>query len=282
MRVARILAIISLCTVLNGCSHSKGGTITSPTSPSPSNPSTPSTPVNPAPVPAPAPPSAPSIPGAFGEGMVSINFDDGRTSAYNDAIPALDAAGFKSTNYIITGRFSAPTYIGIAEVLSLQSRGHEIGAHTRSHLDTMASMTSAQLQDEIAGSRGDLLRIGVREVPTFAYPFGIYSPTITQVVKNAGFTAARSTNGGFNLRTTDKYVLMRLNLGSSTTIAQVRSSIDSAASDKTWLILLAHSVDSSVSDFSITPASFREIVKYLVDKKIRVVTMSEGIRLMNP
>ena len=35
-------------------------------------------------------------------GLVSINFDDGYQSMYDNGLPILDAAGLKSTQYIIT------------------------------------------------------------------------------------------------------------------------------------------------------------------------------------
>lgn len=235
--------------------------------------------VEPTPVPDSRPPEVNSP--KFKEGFVSFNFDDGRPSSYNNGVPVLDAKGFKSTNYIITGRFSAPGYIGINEILSLQSRGHEIGAHTKSHQD-LTLMTGDQIAHEVGGSKQDLLNIGVRSVETFAYPFGLFNETVLNTVRITGYIGARGTNGGFNDRLTNKLILRRQNLGSSTTMAQVRDWVDSAGLNKTWLIFVAHNIDMANNDFAVTPQFFREIVDYVESKRIKVIIMSEGIRMMIP
>ena len=76
--------------------------------------------------PAPTPP-----PSNSGEAMVSLVFDDGWSSIYENALPIVEAAGYKSTHYIITetldGDFDG--YMSIADVLDLQSRGHEIDVY---------------------------------------------------------------------------------------------------------------------------------------------------------
>ena len=236
-----------------------------PTAPTPA----PSVPVSPAPAP----------PVVQPRGLVTITIDDGWRSTYINAFPILDAAGLKTTNYIITGRFNATGYIGPQEVLSLQARGHEIGAHSRSHLD-LAPMTQVQLQSEVAGSRTDLLNIGVQSVTTFAYPFGIYTPGIVQVVREAGFASARATDGGLNMPTGDRFTLKRQSVGGAVTLAHVQSWVDSAVENRAWLILLVHHVDTTIGDFSITPQLFQEIVTYLVNKQVRVVTMAQGLQMV--
>jgi len=217
----------------------------------------------------------------FAQGIVSINFDDGLRSTYGNAIPILDAAHMKSTNYIITGRFNFPDYVGTPEVLSLQARGHEIGAHSRTHVD-LTQLGATQLQNEVKGSRSDLFSIGVQSVQTFAYPFGAYNDATMQAAKNAGFVAARSTNTGQNWWDINRFVLQRQNLGEPVTLSQVQGWIDGAVASKTWLILLAHHVDYTHSAYSITPELLQQIVNYLLQRKVAVVTMSQGLQMMQP
>lgn len=60
----------------------------------------------------------------------------------------------------------------LTQVLSLEAAGHEIGAHTKHHVFLTQVSTSTQ-QDEIAGSRADLLdegEVGVDSVTSIAYP----------------------------------------------------------------------------------------------------------------
>jgi peptidoglycan/xylan/chitin deacetylase (PgdA/CDA1 family) len=228
-------------------------------------------------------PTSPSpISGNFSGGLISFTFDDGRTSAYNNAIPALDAAGFKSTNYIITGRFSSPGYIGTSQVLSLQSRGHEVGAHTRTHQD-LRLMTAEQMRNEIAGSRTDLLNIGIGNVTTFAYPFGSYNQMAVDIIRNSGFSGARTSDAGFNSQQSDRFRLKRQNLGANVSLNQAQAWIDSAIRDRSWLIFVVHSVDNAAADdFTITPDLFRRIVNYTSSHSIKVITVREGIQMLRP
>lgn len=211
-------------------------------------------------------------------GLVTISIDDGWRSTYRNAIPILDAAGLRSTNYIITGRFDHPDYVSRTEVLSLQSKGHEVGSHTRSHLD-LTSMSEPELESEIAGSRDDLYAIGIHSVSSFAYPFGIYNGAVVEKVRRANFLSARSVIPGYNFPGASRYLLKRQNLGGSITIAELTRMVDTAISEQGWLIFMAHRIDSTVSEFSITPALFQELVNYLLATKVRVVTVTEGVSM---
>ncbi|MGC1905153.1 MAG: polysaccharide deacetylase family protein [Candidatus Acidiferrum sp.] len=146
-------------------------------------------------------------------GFVSIDFDDGYQSMYDNGLPLLDAVGIKTSQYIITGSpnnaianpdagpvgirdvSGMSDYLTWAEVQTMAGNGHEIGAHTRTHqgLSTLCGVTQAggptktpcvdafgnptNLDDtldlEIAGSKADLIAQGFNPV-TFAYPYGDY------------------------------------------------------------------------------------------------------------
>ena len=88
-------------------------------------------------------PSSPQV-----AGLVTFSFDDNRTCVYQAAIPILDSAGLKSTNYVITQRLiNSEDYMGASEVLNLEARGHEVGSHTRTHADlTTLSLPTPESQ----------------------------------------------------------------------------------------------------------------------------------------
>ena len=84
-------------------------------------------------------------------GFVSIDFDDSYQSTYENGLPIFDAAGIRTTQYIITGSpnnaivnpragpvgiadvSGNPEYMTWSEVQIMAANGHEIGAHTRTH-----------------------------------------------------------------------------------------------------------------------------------------------------
>ena len=95
-------------------------------------------------------------------GFVSIDFDDSYQSMYDNGLPIFDAAGIRTTQYIITGSPNQAAVVnpdagpvGIADVSGndeymtwsevhiMAANGHEIGAHTRTHqsLSTLCGVT---------------------------------------------------------------------------------------------------------------------------------------------
>jgi peptidoglycan/xylan/chitin deacetylase (PgdA/CDA1 family) len=221
----------------------------------------------------------PTEPTEVSPSLITFSFDDGWRSTYENAFPVLERSGFKATAYIITGRFENRLYVGRSEVHSLASRGHEIGSHTVSHSD-LTTLPLAQTERELRDSRDELLKLGVGSVSSFAYPFGGYDERITKAVRDAGYLSARSVKRGYNTKGTDRYSLQVQNLGGPLTIPEVRNWIDQTLNTGTWLILMIHHVDETVSEFSVTPSFFQEVVNYVSSKRVKVVTVSEGARLV--
>jgi peptidoglycan/xylan/chitin deacetylase (PgdA/CDA1 family) len=216
------------------------------------------------------------IPG-ISTGYVSLNFDDGYLSTYQNALPILNAAGFKSDQFIITGRMNPqfPGYVQPNQVLDMQAHGHAIEAHTRTHPD-LTALTPSELINEVQGSRDDLKNIGVTPVNYFAYPYGDYNSNVIQAVKNAGFFGARSSDGGFNDPANPSiYALKRKPMTNTTTFSQIKMFIDQAMADKTWVILLFHQVDDTGAEYAVTPELFQQVVNYLQSINVKPVTISE-------
>ncbi len=221
--------------------------------------------------------------GIFATGAVSFRFDDNFANQYTDAAPILDAAGFKGTFYVVSKQvadtgFSG--YMSVAQVKDLYSRGDEIGAHTRTHAH-LPTLTAAQQQNEIAGSRQDIQGWSVGPVLSFAYPFGEYDATTTQIVANAGFSSAASTIRGYITPSSDHYQLEYQEWKNTTTLAEAQQWVDTALQTHTWLILTFHSIKDDPSDvYAISPSNFQALVSYVKQKSALVVTVSEGMQSM--
>ena len=108
-------------------------------------------------------------------GAVSITFDDGVISQYTQAVPALNARGFKGTFFVITSRIDSDTVHNFTtwdEWRNVANQGHEIGSHTKTH-PHLPLLSLAQMQDEIGGSKAAIdTQITTQKCHTFAYPFG--------------------------------------------------------------------------------------------------------------
>lgn len=223
--------------------------------------------------------------GIFSTGAVTISFDDGWGSQYTNAVPKLKSAGLPATFNITTQQMYDHGFIGFmskAQVQELYTAGFEIGAHTRTH-QHLPTLSDAGKINEIAGSRQDLQAMGIQPVETFAYPFGEYDQATIAIVKNAGFTSARSTIDGTATAVSDQYQLARQSVEIDTTLQQVITWVEQARADKVWLILAFHQVtDANNVRYNTKPAVFNEIIDYLVAQKVTVVTMEEGVASMAP
>ncbi len=218
--------------------------------------------------------------GAFSHGMVTFAFHDGLASQYQNARPIMNSHNIDSSYYIITNRLNATGFFTTAEMQTLNSEGNEISPHTRTH-PYLTTLSISQAQTEIAGSKSDLAALGATPNSTFAYPYGDWNDAVRQVVIDAGLSGAQVSTAGYNTRNSDKYTLLAQPLKVSTSVSQATGWVDYAMAHNLWLILEIHDVDFSNSTYSIVPQTLTSIADYVTAHNIPVVTMAEGIALMN-
>lgn len=151
---------------------------------------------------------------------VIITFDDGYADFYDHALPALEAAGLRSTLYVTTGFLEGRPGLRVehrprdrllswSQLHELIDRGVEIGAHSHSHfqLDTLnrpaawyeITRCKTLLEDELQAP-----------VSTFAYPHGHASPMLRRLVREAGYTSACGVRNAFSSEVDDVFLLARL------------------------------------------------------------------------
>jgi len=124
---------------------------------------------------------------------ISLTFDDGWKSQYDNAVPILNNYQFKATFYIITQYMYTEdsNYMNFGTVINLFKQGHEIGAHTATH----PNLTINNEFIEISRSLIDLQYFGL-PVKSFAYPYGKYNEIVKNYVREFGFENARAVRLG--------------------------------------------------------------------------------------
>jgi peptidoglycan/xylan/chitin deacetylase (PgdA/CDA1 family) len=202
---------------------------------------------------------------------VSITFDDGFESAYTKALPILDKAGIKGTWYIITKSLGETGYMTAEQVKALAADGQEIGGHTRTH-PHLATLTFEQQENEIAGSRQDLLALGI-DPKSFAYPYGEHNDDTLAAVQAAGFTSARTTDQ--NLSGRNRYLLQGYSIGAGTTFEVIQHAIAHAESRGGWLILTFHRIDDDGNPISVSSTLLQQIVDFVIKNHILVTTVGD-------
>lgn len=191
-------------------------------------------------------------------------------------------AGMPGTFYIISQQILDNQFAGYmskAEIQQLYSFGEEIAAHTRTH-PHLPDLPREQQQQEIAGSRQDLLSWDVGPIHSFSYPYGSFSTGTINLVKDSGFTNAVGISDGGVTLGTDPFVLPRFTVENTTSPADIEKAIDDAIINKQWLILSFHYIDTGNDQYSITPANFQQVIDYLKQKGVPVITVAQGIQAL--
>lgn len=124
--------------------------------------------------------------------VVSFTFDDGDADQMA-AAQVLHKYRMNGTFYIITGAVGAPNYMTRADLRKLAAAGDEIGGHTVSHLE-LSHIPAAEARRQVCTGRDLLLRWGYH-VRSFAYPGGAYDRAVEDIVRDCGFSSARTTAG---------------------------------------------------------------------------------------
>lgn len=154
-----------------------------------------------------------------------ITFDDGYAESLDRAYPLLlrehiPFTTFLSTHHVLTrepfehdlergDRF--PPF-GVEEARDLARQGVEIGSHTRSHADVARIADPDALRDEVVTSGRDLAAAVGTSVERFAFAFGWHhnlSNEAFRIAQEAGYLAACSCYGGYNLPGDDDFHVQR-------------------------------------------------------------------------
>jgi len=204
-------------------------------------------------------------------GAVSITFDDGLSSQYSLAIPALNEKGFKGSFFIITDITTNTRSNGYAsweQWRDAANQGHEIGSHTLSH-PHLPQLSLPEMEEEIGESKTIIDdQITTQECLTFVYPFGDYNSNAKAYTKKY-YIAARGVWCGFNKAPYDFYALR--GCGDSDSLEQMKLYTDEAEQHGYWLITIHHSLDGT--GYGVwTIDTFISYLEYLQTKDLWVDT----------
>jgi peptidoglycan/xylan/chitin deacetylase (PgdA/CDA1 family) len=217
--------------------------------------------------------------------VVSLTFDDG-TAGQFAAARIMHRYGLAGTFFIITGAVGAPNYMSMADLHRLAGYGDEIGAHTVSHLDLVAT-TAAEARRQACASRDILTRWGFA-VTSFAYPDGAANRQVEAIVDDCGYSAARIATGlaalgcpGCAVAETvppaDPFAVRAPGqVDSYTTLADLEQSVLRVRqAGGGWLPLVFHHVcPAACGVLSIRDATFAAFVRWLAGERSHGVTVA--------
>ena len=209
---------------------------------------------------------------------VSFTFDDYPRSAQATGGAILKAHGVRGTYFVSSALLGGPSVSGpivdAAELLALADDGHEIGCHTRDHLDGTREGPDA-FERSIAENRRELTRI-VPDLELSDFAFPLDGPTVA-VKRSVGrhFSACRGGGQTYNAGRIDLNLLKSffLDWKSRDDMDHIDRLIQENAARRGWLIFSTHDVEVSPSPYGCTPACFEQVVRLACASGARVLPM---------
>jgi peptidoglycan/xylan/chitin deacetylase (PgdA/CDA1 family) len=225
----------------------------------------------------------PYTPTGFSEPLISLTFDDGWTSIYDNAFPLLEKYNFVSTQYIISSYLGQPDYMTTDQIKAIQSAGSEIGSHTVDHPD-LTTLTASQLTNELSQSQKTLqATFGSSAALNIASPYGAYNQTVITAMQKY-YQAHRSVDVGYNSKDDfNAFDILVQNITIDTTPADVASWVAQAKATNTWLVLVYHSV-TPTGDFDSDTTSNADLdaeLQNIQSSGIPVKTMTQALTEVN-
>jgi len=159
--------------------------------------------------------------GPNGGHTVALTFDDGFVNAFNIALDVLAKHKFRAIQFLVADRIGQfnewEVQLGdVREPLmdALQIRewiaaGHQIGAHTLTH-PFLTRVSIREAREEIIAGKKKLEDLFGVPVQHFSYPYGDRNQTIRDIVREAGYITACTTEFGVNTAETHPLELRRI------------------------------------------------------------------------
>lgn len=156
-------------------------------------------------------------------GKFVITFDDGSRTVFRSACDPLHQFGFSAIQYLVAdligGKNEWDTRNGEltdslmdkTEVRAWLSAGHEIGSHTLTH-PHLARVDKKVAREEILSSKKKLEDMFGVPIRHFCYPYGSWRRWVRDLVEEAGYETAVTTDPGICTNVPDPFILPRIDV----------------------------------------------------------------------
>lgn len=211
---------------------------------------------------------------------VCITFDDQSSKIYSEALPILNAHGFRATCFVNSALLGSPGRLSSQQVLTLyHEQGWEIGGHSLRH-ENLVDLSYSQADYTIGQDYNNLVSLGVNP-RSFAIPSGAcpsdYFPIIKKYYKNI--------RGSYNYAMyspIDRFNLGYLPYQSGWHSSVIKERINRGFADRESIIIIgfhriADESGSYVDNCSVE--TFEEIMDYISELGLEVVTIHEAVSL---
>ena len=157
------------------------------------------------------------------EKPVIISFDDGYTSFYWQALPALKKKNMTAVVFVPAAYIGQENIWDVRifgknfqhmneDMLSeISNSGIEIGSHSLTHKN-LPGLSRTEIETELSESKNILEQITGKNILTFSYPFGKFNSVVLSLVKKYYRFGVQLTQVPARLNGTAQYLLPRINI----------------------------------------------------------------------
>ncbi len=138
-----------------------------------------------------------------------ITFDDGYEETYTIAWPLLKRFGFSSTVFITPGEIGTPGFMTWEQAVEMSRDGVLIGSHTMHH-SYLPSVPEEKLPYELVESKRVIEAHLHLPVEYISYPIGGFTAQVQEIVRQAGYRVACTTNRLSSTPGIDRFALRRV------------------------------------------------------------------------
>jgi peptidoglycan/xylan/chitin deacetylase (PgdA/CDA1 family) len=152
---------------------------------------------------------------------IVLSFDDGFVNSLEQGLEPLAEHGFSAIQFVVAkmigrtndwdlkeGEASEPL-MDLSQLRDWLAAGHQVGSHTLSH-PWLTRIFPAAAREEIFASKKALEdRLGI-PILHFCYPYGDWNEAVRDLVGEAGYLTASTTEAGVNQGGQDPLTLKRL------------------------------------------------------------------------
>lgn len=138
--------------------------------------------------------------------VVGITFDDGYQNNVTNALPILIKHDFSATCYGVSsmiggvncwdkGKVAEKPLMNMLDWQTWRKAGMDVGSHTQTHANLL-ELTLDECRKQIRQSKDELEQALECEVRHFCYPYGHFHDKHMEMVREAGYISATTTNRG--------------------------------------------------------------------------------------